>query len=99
MTTSNNKPKVLKRFSKCPDCGSTDFMMAGLGKELKEQGLISEGLEVGLTEVGGPIVDPTIKTLTTFARAARFALRDICMGCGRQVTVKIEQKDVVVGMS
>ena len=98
MATSDQKPKILRRFSKCPYCGSTDFMMAGLGKEMKEEGLLNEELEVGLVEIGGPIADPTRQMLTAVIRMGRYALRDICMGCGRDVTVKIEEKPVRMDM-
>lgn len=102
MTTGDEKLRVevIKRFDKCPDCGSTDRMMDRLGKEMKEQGLISEDMEVGLVEVGGPLVDPTKvgQMLTVSVRPGIFALRDICIGCGRQVTVKIERKMVEVNL-
>lgn len=102
MTTGDEKlqVEVIKRFEKCPDCGSTERMMGKLGDELKEQGLIGKDMEVGLIEVGGPIIDPT-KTgqmLTKSIRPGMFALRDICIGCGRQVTVKIEKKMVEVNL-
>jgi len=99
---NNERPQVevIARFKKCPWCGSTDRMMGRLAKEMVENGLLSEGIEVGLVEVGGPIIDPTktSQMLTKSIRPGMFALRDICVGCGREVTVKIEKKQLVVGL-
>ncbi len=96
MTSGNQqlKPEIIARFAKCPDCGSTDWMMKRLGKELKEQGLIGENMEVGVFEVGGPIIDPAkvSQMLSVSTRPAMYALRDICIGCGRLITVKIERR-------
>ena len=101
MTTGdNNQVEVIARFAKCPWCGSTDRMMGRLGNELKEQGLIDENMEVGLAEVGGPIIDPTkvSQMLVASVKPGMFALRDICIGCGREITVKIEKKPVMIGL-
>ena len=92
--------ETIARFTECQDCGSTDFMMRRLGKEMVEAGLIDEGMDFGLDEVGGPIVDPR-KLTTMLARSIRpgmYALRDVCIGCGRLQTVKIEKRNVVVGV-
>lgn len=90
------------RFAKCPDCGSTRRMMAELGKEMVEKGLLTEGMDVGLDEIGGPIIDPmkASQMLANSIRPGMFALRDVCIGCGRTVTVKIMRKPVgvTVGM-
>ena len=101
MTSGNEQPQVevIARFAKCPDCGSTDFMMRRLGKEMVEQGLLDEGMDVGVHEVGGPIVDPRRQLLSLSLRPGMFALRDVCIGCGRMVTTKIEKKMTTVGMT
>lgn len=93
--------ELVARYNECPWCGSTRRMMGELGEEMKEQGLISEGMEVGLVEVGGPIIDPSkaSQMLTKSVRMGAFALRDICIGCGREITVKIERKPVVIDLT
>lgn len=100
MTSSNDKPQVelIARFGKCPWCGSTDRMMGRLGKEMVEKGQLSEGIDVGINEIGGPIIDPskTNQMLAKSIRPGMFALQDICVGCGRGITVKIEKKLVLV---
>ena len=88
--------EVVAKFARCPWCGSTDRMMGRLAKELVEMGLISEGMDVGTHEIGGPIVDPSKEILSVSFRPGMFALRDICIGCGREITVKIEKKPVRV---
>ena len=100
MTSEDEQPQVevIARFAKCPWCGSTDRMMGRLGKEMEEQGLIGEGLDVGFTEIGGPLIDPRKQLLSASFRPGMFALRDICIGCGREITVKIEKKMTQVGM-
>jgi len=97
MSNGNQEVEVIVRFAKCPWCGSTDRMMGRLGKEMKEQGLIGEDMEVGIAEIGGPLVDPRKQLLSTSLRPGMFALRDVCIGCGREITVKIEKKMTVVG--
>ncbi len=103
MTSENQQPQVemIARFAKCPDCGSTDFMMKRLAKEMVENGQLTEGMDVGIHELGGPIIDPskTGQMLTQSLRFGMFALRDICIGCGRPVTVKIEKKSVVIDLT
>ena len=100
---SNNNPmvEVIARYAKCPWCGSTDFMMQRLGKELKESGLIGENMDVGIQEVGGPIIDPSKagQMLAVSMRPAMYALRDVCIGCGRDVTIKIEKRLVKIGIT
>ena len=100
MTSGDPQPQVelIARFAKCPWCGSTDFMMGRLGKEMEEQGLISEGMDVGFTEIGGPLIDPRKQLLSGSVRPGMFALQDICIGCGRVITVKIEKKTTKVGI-
>ena len=102
MTTENQQPQVevIARFAKCPWCGSTDRMMGRLGKEMVEQGLITEGLDVGTHEIGGPIIDPsnTDKMLTVSMRYGMYALYDVCIGCGRNIAVKIEKRLIMLGM-
>lgn len=107
MATSNeneqpDKPavEVIARFAKCTWCGSTDRMMGRLGKEMEEQGLIGEGMDVGTHEIGGPIIDPNkvSQMLSASLRSGMFALQDICVGCGRQITVKIEKRLTMVGI-
>ncbi len=95
------KPEVIVRFAKCPWCGSTDRMMGRLGKEMKEQGQVDEGMDIGLVEIGGPIIDPrkVSQMLSESIRPGMYALQDICVGCGRQFTVKIERRLMRVGMS
>lgn len=90
--------EVVARFGRCPWCGSTDFMMKRLAKEMVEDGQLSEGVDVGINEIGGPIIDPSKagQMLTMSTRPGMFALRDICVGCGRDVTVKIEKKTVMI---
>ena len=99
MTNANQQVEVIARFEKCPWCGSTDWMMRRLGKEFVEGGLIDEGMDLGIGEIGGTIVDPRKPMLTASMRPGMFALRDMCIGCGRQVTVKIEKRPVPVGMA
>jgi len=102
MSTENNQPSVelIARFAKCPDCGSTDRMMGRLVKDMVERGLMTEGLDVGTHEVGGPIIDPAKagQMLSVSVRPGMYALRDICIGCGREVTVKIEKRLIRVDM-
>lgn len=100
MSSENQQPaaELIARFVKCPWCGSTDFMMRKLGIEMIEQGLIDEGMDVGTHEIGGPIIDPRKTLLTGSLRPGMFALKDICIGCGREVTVKIEKKMTRVGV-
>lgn len=97
---NNQGVELIARFAKCPWCGSTDRMMGRLAKEMVEQGLLTEGIDIGLAEVGGPIIDPskTSQMLSVSTRSGMFALRDICVGCGREITVKIEKKPVTVGL-
>lgn len=99
MSKENNqqeqpKVEVIARFEECPWCGSKDKMMGRLAEEMVEQGLLSEGMDIGIVEIGGPIIDPTkvSKMLTVSMRPGMFALRDICVGCGREITVKIEKR-------
>lgn len=94
----DNQVQVVASFEACPWCGSTRRMMGELGKEMKEQGLIGEDMQVGLAEIGGPLVDPRKQLLTASIRPGMFALRDICIGCGREITVRIEKKPFKVGM-
>ncbi len=91
---NDNNVEVIARFAKCPDCGSTDFMMQRLAKEMLEKGQLTEGLDIGLVEVGGPIIDPSkvSQLLAVSNRYGMYALRDICIGCGRQITIKIEKR-------
>lgn len=93
--------QVIVRFDKCPWCGSTERMMGKLGEEMKEAGLLSDSLEIGLSEVGGPIIDPSKvgQMLVESYRPGMFALRDICLGCGREITVKVERKQVKVDIT
>lgn len=84
--------EVIVRFGKCPWCGSTDRMMGRLAKEMVERGTLTEGIDTGTHEIGGPIVDPSKQTLSESIRPGMFALRDICVGCGREITVKIERR-------
>ena len=102
MTTGeDNNVELIARYEKCPWCGSTDRMMGRLGKEMKEKGLLEEGMDVGLVEIGGPIIDPDKigQTLAVSTRPGMYALRDICIGCGREITVKIEKKITVLGIN
>ncbi len=90
--------EVVASFKKCPDCGSTRRMMGELGEELKKAGLIREDMNVGLEEIGGTILDPTKALLSISLRPGMFALRDICIDCGRKVTVSIEKKLTKIGL-
>lgn len=94
----NDGVELIARFAKCPDCGSTDRMMGKLVKEMIENGQLPEGTEAGLDEVGGPIIDPTKvnQMLSVSIKTGMYALRDICIGCGRTITVKIEKRSVKV---
>ncbi len=94
------KVEVIAEFKACPWCGSTRMMMRELGKEMMEKGLVREGLAIGLSEVGGTIIDPatTGQMLSVSIRRGRYALRDICVGCGREVTTRIEEKPVKIGI-
>lgn len=98
-TGDQEQVEVIARFGKCPWCGSNRRMMGELGEELKEQGLIGKDMEVGLHEVGGPLIDPRMQMLSQSLRPGMFALRDICIGCGRTITVKIEKKLTTIGMA
>ena len=102
MTNGDNEQQqneVLVRFAKCPWCGSTDRMMGRLAKEMVENNLMDEGMDIGLVELGGPIIDPkrAAQMLSVSIRPGMYALRDICMGCGIEITVKIERRMVEVG--
>lgn len=92
--------ETLAEFKKCPRCGSTARMMETLGKEMKEQGLIGEDLDVGLNEMGGPLVDPrkANQMLSMSTRPGHFAMRDVCLSCGEIYVVKITRKPVVLGV-
>ena len=94
------QPEEIARFAKCPWCGSTDRMMGRLGKEMVEQGLLEEQVDVGTHEIGGPIVDPRKlnQMLAVSIKPAIYALRDICVDCGREITVKIEKRYVKMGV-
>ena len=94
------EPTILKSFDKCPWCGSTERMMGKLGEELKEKGSIRADMNVGLKEIGGPIIDPGVTSMLVGGLIpAHFALQDICMGCGREITVHIERKMVAIGLA
>ncbi len=96
MSNGEQRVEVIAEYAKCPWCGSTDRMMGRLGKEMKEQGLVDENMNVGIVEIGGTVVDPTKQMLSASYRSGMFALQDICIGCGRQITVRIEKKMVKV---
>lgn len=102
MANENMQVEVIARFDKCPWCGSEQRMMGELAKEMVEQGLLSEGVDAGTHEVGGPIIDPTKagQMLAVSYRPGMYALRDTCIGCGREITVKIERRptEVRLGM-
>lgn len=97
-SANEEKAETIAEYKSCPWCGSTDRMMGKLGKELKEQGLVGEDLKMGTTEVGGTVVDPRKQMLSASLRPGMFALRDICIGCGREITVRIEKKLVRVSL-
>ncbi len=102
MTTENKEhTKVIVRFRKCPYCGSTDRMMNRLAKEMIKEGTLTEGIDVGIKEVGGPIFDPSkiSQMLSVSIRWGIYALRDICVNCGREITVKIEKKLLKVDLT
>ncbi len=73
-------------------------MMGDLGKEMEEAGFIRSGMSVGLDEIGGPVIDPTMtgKMLTDNIRPGHYALRDVCVGCGFHRIVRICRKPVNV---
>ncbi len=102
MSSENDQSPVelIARFAKCPDCGSTDRMMGRLTAEMIEKGLLSEGIDVGTHEIGGPIIDPSksSRMLSVSIRPGMYALRDICIGCGREITVKIERRLIRVDL-
>jgi len=100
MGNDNIEVKIIKEFTECPWCGSREVMMGKLGEEMKEKGLIGPDMNVGLDEIGGTIIDPRLagKMLARSIRPGMFALRDICLGCGRSITTRIEKKPVEVGL-
>ncbi len=100
-TEKDTQKGLIKRFDSCPDCGSTERMMGKLAEEMVAAGYISGDMDVGLEEIGGSVVDPT-KMGTMLAKSVRpamYALRDICIGCGRKITVKIVRKEVEVNIN
>lgn len=90
--------EVISEFRHCPRCGSTRRMMEELGKEMKEEGLVAENMDVCLDELGGPAVSPDAskKLLGQTIKPGMFALRDICIDCGELYVVKIMRKPVLV---
>lgn len=98
--TEQKAVEVIATFDKCPHCKGTRRMMETLGNELKEKGLLRKELNVGLAEVGGPIFDPerASKLVVGGTVPGMFALQDICLDCGRPYTVRIERKQVKLGL-
>lgn len=94
-------PITLEEFEHCPYCGSSKFMMRELGKLLKKKGFISEKLDVGISEIGGTVTDPNapVPLIPGSIRPGDYALRDICRGCGREVTSKITRKPVQLSIA
>lgn len=103
--------EVLAVFDSCPGivirdevlsrCGSTRRMMGSLGDEMKKNGELEEEMNVGIHELGGPIIDPRKipQMLATSLRPAMYALRDVCLDCGEVYTIRIERRVVPVNVA
>lgn len=98
--TEQKAVEVIATFDECYHCGSKRRMMETLGNELKEKGLLRKDLNVGLVEIGGPILDPnrSSKLVVGGTVPGMYALQDICLGCGRPYIVRIEKKQVRLDM-
>jgi len=99
-------PEVIAEFKTCSHilpngkaCGSTRLMMAELGKEMKEKGMIGEDTDVGLNELGGTLIsrDAAMKLLAPTIIPGNYALTDVCIGCGNVRVFKIMRKPTLAG--
>jgi len=68
-------------------------------KEQIKKGLMDKGLKYGISQLGGPILDPrkVIQMLVETMLPETFALLDVCRDCGCVYAVRLERQEVPLG--